>query len=312
MKKINISYPLDLPAQQPELVLVLGFFDGLHLGHQAVIEQARQEAQENDLPLALMTFKRHPALVFTSAQPDSIDYLTTNQQKEELLSDLGVDIIYELNFTSQIASLTAAEFVEHFILALKAQVVVAGYDYSFGHHGSAKMTDMQELAQGRFKVQAVDEFKSEMDVEVCSTNIRDLLKEGQLTLANQLLGRPYEMTGFVIHGQARGRELGYPTANVYTHPKLLVPKIGVYASQTFVQGKWYDSMTSIGYNVTFGESKTYSIESHLFDFDRPIYGEEVKIRWIEYLRDEIKFDGIEALIHQLEADEIKSRQILKD
>lgn len=204
------------------------------------------------------------------------------------------------------------DFIDQYVVNLNAEVVVAGYDYTFGPPQETDMALMEELADNRFEVITIEEQRLDSGEEISSTAVRRYLMQGEIEKANQLLGRPFATTGYVIHGMARGRQLGYPTANVYPDQDLLIPAIGVYASRVCVQGQWYDAMTSIGYNVTFGDSKEYTIEVHILDFDQAIYGENMTIHWYEYMRGEEKFDSIEDLTAQLAEDEVKTREILRN
>lgn len=313
MKIVHLKHPYDPKLiEKSRVVLVLGFFDGVHLGHRALIEAGREKADQEGIPLAVMTFNRHPGIVFSDIHPRDIHYLTTAGQKQEEMEKLGVDLYYEVEFTSAFGSLKPEDFIDQYIAGLNAAVVVAGYDYTFGPPQETDMALMEELADNRFEVITIEEQRLDSGEEISSTAVRRYLMQGEIEKANQLLGRPFETTGYVIHGMARGRELGYPTANVYPDQDLLIPAIGVYASRVCVQGRWHDAMTSIGYNITFGDSKEYTIEVHILDFDQAIYGENVTIRWYEYMRGEEKFDTVEDLTAQLAEDEVKTREILRN
>ncbi|WP_027108495.1 riboflavin biosynthesis protein RibF [Lacticigenium naphthae] len=310
MEIIKLHHPYnkkEIPQQ--DTVLVLGFFDGVHRGHQAVINEGKKIAKEKDLKLAVMTFNRHPAIVYTRFNPDQHYYLTTLQRKETIMEKIGVDILYEVDFTAKFGSLSPQDFVDDYIVGLNAKVAVAGFDYTYGKPEVASMEHLNQYAQNRFEVITVSP-KIDKNGKISSTRIRKAIKEGKVGLAADLLGYYFETEGFVIHGDARGRTLGYPTANIYPDPYLLLPKRGVYAVELFVNDKWYRGMASIGYNITFEKRRNYSVEVHLFDFNEVIYGENVRVKWVEFLRDEIKFDSAESLVEQLGLDEIKARDIL--
>lgn len=292
-----------------DIVLILGFFDGVHKGHQEVIKTGIQIAKERGLKSAVMTFNRHPAFVYRSFDPDKHMYLTPLDRKEQLMEQLGVDILYEVDFTSSFGSLTPQQFVDDYIVGWHAKVIVAGFDYTYGKAHEANMDTLSVYAKDRFEIVTVKQ-KSLDDEKISSTRIRRYISEGRMAEANELLGYIYEISGFVIHGDARGRDLGYPTANVYPHPYVMVPKRGVYAVKMWVNGQWHDGMASIGYNPTFGHRPNYSIEVHIFDFSEQIYGEDVRIKWVHYLRDEIKFNSAEDLIVRLEQDELESKECL--
>jgi len=192
-----------------------------------------------------------------------------------------------------------------------AKYVVAGYDYTYGKKELANMERLPILADGRFEVVTVTKKIDEVG-KISSTRIRELISKGDVAGASKLLGYYYDTSGYVIHGEARGRTLGYPTANIEPHPYVFIPDVGIYAVKIKVGGQWYSGMASIGYNVTFGFRNNQSIEVHIFDFDETIYGEDVEIKWIEYLRDEKKFDSAKELVEQLDKDQSLSKKILSN
>lgn len=310
MEIIKIHHPYDKKdIYSGDIVLILGFFDGVHRGHQAVIKKGVQIAAQKGMKSAVMTFNRHPAFVYRSFDPDKHNYLTPLDRKEKIMENLGVDILYEVDFTSSFGRLSPQEFVDDYIVKWHAKIVVAGFDYTYGKAHLANMDTLHTYADGRFDIIKVEKMQDERD-KISSTRIRRYIGEGQIERANNLLGYVYETSGFVIHGDARGRDLGYPTANIYPHPYVMVPKRGVYAVRMLVNEKWHDGMASIGYNPTFGHRPSYSIEVHLFDYSEEIYGEDVSVKWVSYLRDEIKFDSVDALIERLDQDEIEARDCL--
>lgn len=311
MKVIHLHHPYDPKAIDPaETVLALGFFDGVHRGHQAVLKQARQVADERHLKLAVMTFSQHPAIVFQHIGPTGIHYLSPIARKTQLMAENGVDILYYVEFTSHFASLSAEAFIEQYILGLHAKVVVAGFDYTFGQKSDANMETLPKLAADRFEVIEVKRRTSDSE-KISSSRIRKLLREGHIDETNSLLGYPYETDGIVVHGLARGRTLGYPTANVVNESHQILPGIGIYAVQIEIYGKWYPAMASVGYNVTFKEDTGITVEINIFDFSEFIYGEQVKVRWYHYLRGEVKFDGAQGLIDQLAKDEVATKAYFK-
>lgn len=310
MEIIKIHHPYrPLEIIQEDIVLILGFFDGIHKGHRKVIETGVRIAKEKGIKSALMTFNRHPAFVYKRFDPEYHYYLTPMKRKEQLIEELGVDVLYEVEFTSSFGSLSPQEFVDQYIVGWNAKAVVAGFDYTYGKADIANMNTLNQYAKNRFEIFKVEEL-DESNLKISSSRIRQTILEGKVAKANELLGYLYETTGFVIHGDARGRTLGYPTANVLSDPDVFMPKIGVYAVKLQVGNIWYDGMASIGYNPTFGYRKNISVEVHLFDFKKEIYGENVRIKWVKYLRDEERYESKEALIEQLKQDEIDSREVL--
>ncbi|MFD1672853.1 riboflavin biosynthesis protein RibF [Agrilactobacillus yilanensis] len=312
MKVIHLHHPYDIKAIDPsETVLALGFFDGVHRGHQAVIQEARKIATAKGLKLAVMTFSQHPAIVFQNIGPTGIQYLSPISRKIELMAENGVDILYFVEFTSSFAALSPADFIDQYVVGLHAKVAVAGFDYTFGEQATANMTIMPTLAAGRFEVVTVGK-RTDSTEKISSTRIRQCLAEGNVDEAGTLLGYPYETDGIVVHGLARGRTLGYPTANVVNEDHQIIPGIGIYAVQVGFEGQWYPAMASVGYNVTFKEDTGITVEINIFDFDKFIYGEQVKVCWYHYLRGEIKFTGAQGLIDQLAKDKVATKDFFKN
>ncbi|QFP79389.1 riboflavin biosynthesis protein RibF [Latilactobacillus graminis] len=307
MRVIELNHPYSqdqVPTDQ--VVLALGFFDGVHRGHQAVIHQAKQIAVQKKLPLAVMTFDIHPAIVYRNADRATFRYLSTIDRKQTLMADLGVDLLYIVHFNEAFAKLDPQTFVDQYLVALHAETVVAGFDYTYGKKSVANMTTLTDYAQGRFNIVTVAEHDYH-GAKIGSTLIRDYLDAGRITEANELLGYVYQTTGEVVHGEARGRELGFPTANIESQQPERLPGIGIYAVRLFVQGQWYLGMASIGRNVTFHRNNPVTVEINLLDFNADIYGESVKVDWHQYLRGEVKFNSAKELVAQLHQDEANTR-----
>lgn len=308
MQVIQLHHPYQ-PTEivQEPIVLALGFFDGVHLGHQQVIKTAKKIADEKGLPLAVMTFNQHPKIVFSPMDEQEMRYLTTVERKKELLEELGVDILYLIHFTYDFGTQSPQTFVDDYMVGLNAQVVVAGFDYTYGPKGQTNMNTLIEHAKGRFEVISVPQ-QSFHQTKISSTRIRNYLSIGQIEKANKLLGTPYQTDGVVVHGLKRGRQMGYPTANIDTKDIELLPGIGVYVVKIKVKDQWYKGIASIGYNITFDSETGLTCEVYILDFDDMIYGEQVQIHWLHYLRGEVKFDGMEGLIKQLDKDAVATRK----
>lgn len=311
MKKIELSYPLEkhLIPNEP-VVLALGFFDGVHKGHQKVIKTAKKIADEKSQKTAVMTFNQSPVTVFGKESEDTFRYLSTINRKEELLSELGVDIMYVVEFSTEFNQLKPQEFVDQYIVGLKAQTIVAGFDYTYGPQETANMTTLNEYAKDRFEIITIEKMEFNDD-KLGTTSIKKDLEENNLDDANKQLGYVYENTGTVVHGLQRGRTLGFPTANVEVDRKEFIPGIGVYVTEIEVEGKWYPAMTSVGYNITFDDIDNLVIESNILDFNQDIYGKNVKLRWYKYLRNEVKFSDINGLIKQLNQDKVNTEKFFK-
>lgn len=310
MELIKLKHPYNKEKIIDEdIVLILGFFDGVHLAHQNVIKEGIIQARELDMKAVLMTFNRRPKIIYEKIQPEDFVYLTQPEQKYEHIRNLGVDAIYEIFFNSEFGNLKPQDFVNQYIIGLNAKVVVAGYDYTYGKPHIASMKQLPEYAKGQFDIVQVGEKRLD-ETPISSTAIKNYIRTGEIEKANAMLGYNYETLGYVVHGDARGRELGYPTANIFSQPYTLLPRIGVYAVWFTVKGKKYKGMASVGYNVTFSNLEKLSVEVNIFDFNEQIYGDDVKIEWVSYLRDEEKYESVEKLIQQLDQDKIDTLNIL--
>jgi len=287
----------ELQKEEPT-VLVLGYFDGIHLGHKALFERARKVADERGLTVTVLTFPESPRLAFSRFTPELLLHLTSQEQRYLLLEKNGVDQLVMTPFTSEFASNTPAEFIERYVKGLNAQALVAGFDYHFGNC-RADVQDLMELFDGQVEIVSEVSLSGE---KVSSTRIRQAIQSGDVSLANQLLGYPFMTEGIVVHGDARGRTIGYPTANLAPFDRVHLPSEGVYVAEVEVDGKRYRAMTSFGKNVTL-DGTELRIEAHIFGFDRFIYGEKMTIFWLEKIRDMVKFDGIEGLMEQMKSDE---------
>ncbi|TCI80165.1 bifunctional riboflavin kinase/FAD synthetase [Exiguobacterium sp. SH0S1] len=307
METIHLTHP-ETPEFVPS-VMVLGFFDGVHIGHQAVIEHAKQRAEQLDVPVTVVTFDPHPKQVLSN-NADAVRYITPLKRKLQRIAALGVERCLVLTFTKQLASLSPQQFVDDYLIGAGAVHVTAGFDYSYGKFGEGTMETMPYHARGRFTTSVVAEQTSDGD-KVSSTRIRKLLGAGSVDLASELLGAPYVICGEVIHGDARGRTIGYPTANMVMDASYVMPRLGVYATRVRLEdGRTFDAMTNVGRRPTFYDTGDVSIESHLFDFTEDLYGQLLEIEWVHYLRDERAFDGLDSLIAQLKRDETAARAIL--
>ncbi|WEV53982.1 riboflavin biosynthesis protein RibF [Leuconostocaceae bacterium ESL0723] len=309
---IKLHYPiqkLNLPAR--DQVLAMGFFDGLHLGHQAVIAKARAIAQEQNRPLAVLTYSPYPQAVFKKMN-GPLRYLTPLDQKVALLSQMGVDRVYCLQLTSQLVALPPQRFVDQVLMALKPAVVVAGFDHLYGPKDlQADMEHLPDYSQGRFDVVTVPE-QIHGGHKIGSRYLREALDQGRVDDVNRLLGRSHQTTGIVVHGDARGRLLGFPTVNILTPEQEWLPGIGVYAVEIEISHHWYHGMASIGRNVTFEANRPITVEINILDFDQMVYGEPVRVNWCHWLRGEEKFPDVDSLVKQLREDQAATQAYFKD
>lgn len=309
MEIVNVVHPLkDSQIPKSDIVLIMGFFDGVHRGHQKVIQRGVDLAHQKGLKSVLLTFDRSPREIYQ--HEENYKYISTVDRKAELVEKLGVDYLYFVEFTSEFASLPPQEFVDDYMVRMRTKYIVAGFDYTYGKKDIANMSTLPDFAKGRFEVITVPE-QTINDEKIGSSTIKKLILSDQVDYANELLGYSYQNQGKVVHGLQRGRTLGYPTANVVTSKEQLKPSIGVYVTRIEIDGKWYPSMTSVGYNVTFKEDTGVTIECNIFDFDADIYDKDVRVEWLHYLRGEIKFDSAEGLVEQLHKDKEDSLDYFK-
>jgi riboflavin kinase / FMN adenylyltransferase len=298
---------LDFPHQMkkseiPPLALALGYFDGVHLGHQKVICEAKRSAEEKGLKSAVMTFDPHPSVVLKK-NSEPIHYITPLKDKIKMIKELGIDFIFIVHFTEDFANLLPQEFVDQYIIELNAKHVIAGFDYSYGRMGKGTMETLPFHSRGEFTYHTVPKLVNGIE-KVSSTLIRNRLKEGKVDQIPDLLGRYYSTVGTVVHGDKRGRTIGFPTANVDLDDDYIIPPLGVYAVRMKLNGEWMNGVCNVGYKPTFNKEATLkpSVEVHLLNFDGDIYGREVEIEWILYLRKEQKFSGIDELVTQINKD----------
>ena len=283
-------------------VLTIGTFDGVHRGHKAILQQVVNHARQVHGESVLLTFEPHPRKLLFPDQPLGI--ITPLRQKLKLITDLGIEHIVVVPFTREFASLSAQEYIERFLVGIfNPKSIVIGYDHRFGHDrkGDLKLLEKCEQ-QGGYELMEIPAQLID-DAAVSSTKIRHAVTEGRMEDASQMLGRNYSFTGTVMHGHKLGRTIGYPTANLKPEdPEQIIPAIGIYAIQALYNGTMYNGMMSIGYNPTVTDTKDIKLEANLFDLGEDLYGEELEISFIKRIRDEQKFDSIEALKQQLHKD----------
>lgn len=290
----------DLPGRESQCVVALGNFDGVHLGHRKLLESGLTESRRLGLPLAVLVFHPHPLQVLFPEH--GLKLLTTQAERLKIFEKIGVDRVYLLSFTRETAKMSPEQFVEEILINLGAVHVVVGFNYSFGSKGLGT-PDMLGMIGERFgftvSVLQAQLIKGKV---ISSSNIRKAMSQGDINLAQEMLGRHPCLCGTVIHGEERGRTLGYPTANLLSPKELIIPKRGVYAIQASVSGKKVYGMMNIGMKPTFHAEFSTTIEIHFLNFNGDLYGQDLKIEIIERLRDERKFSGIDELKQQLGHD----------
>jgi len=302
LEVVSLSYPISLEKIEfPPLAMALGYFDGVHSGHQQVILEAKNQADDKGLKSAVMTFEPHPSVVLGKTTKQ-FQYITPLSEKVKIIEDLGIDYLFIVEFTPEFASLLPQEFIDQYVIGLNVRHVIAGFDFTYGRMGKGTMETLPFHSRDQFSYTVVPKFV-QGDEKVSSTRIRRLLQAGETIELPILLGRYYTTTGIVVHGDKRGRTIGFPTANVDLYDEYIIPPTGVYAVRLMVDNRWFDGVCNVGYKPTFNkESLKLSVEVHLFDFNEDIYGQEVVIEWHLYLRKEQKFAGIAELVAQIEKD----------
>ena len=296
-------------------VVTIGAYDGVHLGHQAVIGEVRRLADAAGLQSAVVTFDRHPASV---VRPESAPkLLTTLEQKLELLEATSVDVVVVVPFTPERATEAAEAFVHEIIVeCLAAATVVVGQDFHFGkdRRGNVELLEAIGGEEG-FTVVGLDLISLPgLDGKVSSTEIRQLVQAGDMAAAQRLLGRPYELRGSVIAGDQRGRTIGFPTANICLPADSCLPADGIYAAR-YARAQhpheWLPAAVNLGRRPTFYDDQPYSLlEAFLIDFSGDLYGEDARVVFVDRLRPEAKFDSVESLVAQMRADVDQARRIL--
>ncbi len=279
--------------------VALGNFDGIHIGHQQLIKTMVKKSKELSLKNSLLLFKNHTKTVIDHNRPKVI---TNNDQKLKVAKDLGVNLIYTMDFNEEVMKLSGEEFVKNILIdRIGAKLLVVGFDYRFGYKASGNADYLEELGNKlNFQVEVVRPVYENNQI-VSSTTIRNLISQGHIRQANNMLGRNYTLIGTVVSGKNRGNKLGFPTANIDPIDNYVLPETGVYKTNTIVDGCKYLSVTNIGYNPTFNED-VLKIESHILDFSDNIYGKRLEIEFIDYIREDIKFTNKDELIYQINKD----------
>lgn len=282
-------------------VLTIGTFDGVHLGHQKIISRILEVAKSKNLESAILTFFPHPRMVL---QPDvEIKLLNTIEERQEILKSLGIEKLIIKNFTKEFADYKAEDYVKE-VLAdeLRAEYMVIGYDHHFGRRRSAGIEELKDLSKNyNFLVEEISA-KDIDDVSISSTKIRRALESGDIETANLYLGYEFYISGKVVKGKGLGHKIDFPTANIHIAESYkIIPRNGVYVVKAVIKDKDFYGMMNIGTNPTVG-GETQSLEVNLFDFNKDIYGESIKVKFLSRLRDEVKFESIDHLKSQLNSD----------
>lgn len=303
---------IDRVARDPNSVVTVGTFDGVHQGHRELIGTLVYKARELGCRSVVVTFDPHPREILQPGSP-GLGLLTTPEERAELLAGLGVDTMVVIPFNRDFSLMDSVSFIESVIygkIGLKAFII--GYDHHFGHNREGDSHTLALLGEKLgFTVDVVEAREIDHKAVSSSSARRSLTQDGDTELVQRLLGRPYRLTGVVVHGDARGRAIGFPTANINLEDKRkIIPKVGVYAVRVEIDGQMLQGMMNIGYRPTFGLSEAPRLEVHVLDFSGDLYGKRITVHFVARIRDEQKFDGVEALVAQLRQDRRVAKELL--
>lgn len=288
-----------------DLGITIGNFDGVHTGHQQMLSSIIEDCEKNGLKLLLITFRPHPRQVLAPTD----DYLINSyRERRSLLSELDVDFFYEVDFTRDFSTLGPQEFLDEYILKyLKVKKIYLGHDFAFGENKSGgPQFIMDYCKQKKIDFKMMPEYKSK-ETAISSSIIRSKIVEGKVEEAAQLLGRNYYIGGRVVKGVGRGKKIGFPTANLKFRRDRVVPSNGVYITKAKYQNETFFSITNVGLNPTFCDENKKNIETHILDFDKDIYGEELTVSFYKKIREEKKFSSAKELVKQIKLDIKKAR-----
>ena len=281
--------------------ITIGSFDGVHLGHQHIIRSLVERARRHDSPTVVVTFFPHPQKVLRNFEEPF--YLNTPEEKDELMQNLGVDSVLTIHFDLPFSKTSAGDFMRCLHNQLAFSFLMIGHDFSLGANREGNFNMLERIGRDLgYRVSAVEPVRMETG-KISSSGIRDLLNSGDIAMANRLLGRPYQVSGPVVHGDGRGKHIGIPTANLAVWEEKLVPAVSVYAALAEVDGRTYPSVVNIGHRPTFYEVPAdKSIEVHLLQFNRDIYGQQMRLNLVERIRPEMKFASAQELMDQIQQD----------
>ena len=294
-------------------VVTIGTFDGVHIGHQAIFKEMRRLADEIGGETVVVTFHPHPRQVLAIGT-ETLRFICSQEEKLKKFEEFGIDNVVIIPFTKEFASTPSDVFIRDYIIErIHPTVIVVGYDHHFGKNRMGDFQMLNEMGQ-KYGFKTVQVEAQDIDeVAVSSTKIRNFLWTGNVKAANQLLGYPYSVEGTVVKGNEIGRTIGFPTANLdIPNEFMMINNPGVYACQTVIDGKTYDAMANTGLRPTIGDRADgdFIIEVNVFDFDGDLYGKTLKVWFIDRIRDEVKFSGLETLKAQLQCDRSTAKKIL--
>ena len=288
-------------------IATIGTFDGIHIGHQKILNSLARFAKENSLKSVVITFDPHPRKIINKI--NSIELINTIEEKKEKLKTLGIDYLIVQKFDEKFSETEANKFVEILKNNINIEKLIVGYDHRFGKNRNADINDLKKYGKElNFEVIEIDALEIE-EVNISSTKIRSAIKDGNIRLANSYLGYNFFLSGEVVKGQSRGKELGFPTANLKIDEDKIIPKNGVYLVKSKIDHQDIYGMMNIGYNPTFN-NKSKKIETHFFNLNKNLYGKIIKIELLEYIREEKRFETVDDLIQRLKLDREKCLKLI--
>ena len=290
-----------------DTALTIGVFDGVHLGHQHLLRHLKKLVHDKGLMAGVLTFRNHPRSVLNPEV--RLRYVSPVAERVSLIKDQGIDLVVCIDFTREFSLTRAPDFVALLVKRLRMRGLLAGPGFALGHQREGDLPTLRRLgAEHGFWVEVVEPFSSD-DAIISSSGIRKLISQGNVEKAGALLGRNHSLTGKVVEGDRRGRDLGFPTANLSVDEDIIIPGDGIYATWAIVDGRRFQAATNVGVRPTFGVSGR-TIEAYILDFDEDIYGKQVTLEFVRRVRDEVAFPDVEALVAQMKLDVDTARVIL--
>lgn len=295
--------------KESQFAATIGNFDGVHLGHQEILKAIREQCVRDDLSLVVITFVPHPSCIL---RPQDHFLINSYKERREMIESMGVDYIYEINFTRDFSTQKPEDFLDNCLFSGEGlRKIYLGYDFAFGANKSGDFELVKKYSQGRnAQVYKLEEYQKG-ELKVSSSMVRELIRKGDVEAARLLLGRSFSLSGRVTKGEGRGRKLSFPTANLEYMTERIIPKSGVYVTEAKLKSGTYKAVTNIGHNPTFNNDDLTRVETHILNFDLDIYGEEVEIVFHQRIRDEKKFASVQDLVEQIARDVRSSEEFFK-
>lgn len=304
MESYVLSTQIQVPSHQP-ITACIGYFDGFHLGHQALFNRCLSLAKEHNHKSALISFEPDPWQILKPTE--NIHHLTSLDDRKQLAEAMGFDVWISIQFDEAMAHLDPQLFID-LLKRMNIRDLICGFDFRFGHLGHGSIEDLQNAETTTFHVTVLSAVEYDHH-KISTTRIKEALLEGDMSCVEHCLGRSFSLKGTVVRGRQIGRKIGYPTANLQVSSEYIMPKVGVYSGFVKMEGLLYSAMIGLGYNPTVTEDNVISIEAHIFDFDRDIYDREVEFIFKRYVRGEIKFNTLDELMNKLKEDENECRRL---